>query len=132
MKYERLRYKNGKKLKTLGVKLKRINTIRFRGKESFSHRVVKLILCHLITKQGHFFTTEQPIKDGVCDVFDLNDLIIYEIEAYPNSTIIRRKLDIFHHPYIEDLIIINLRKIDYNWLHIYRLRDKLKKVCGLL
>jgi len=131
MKWEQLIRKNGKKLETLGINLKGVNTIKFRGKESFSHRVVKLVICHLLAKAGHNFKTEQPIKDNVCDIIDLDSLIVYEIETYPNSTIIYKKLDDFLHPYIEDLVIVNLRKIDYDWVPVYCLRDEMAKCCGL-
>jgi hypothetical protein len=116
----------------MGINLRGTNTIKFcGGKESFSHRIAKLALCHLLTKAGHNFKTEQPIGEAVCDVIDLDTLVIYEIESHANSTIIKKKLDDFLHPLIEDLIIVDLRKMDIDWEPVFALRDKIKKFCAL-
>ncbi|MCW4003681.1 MAG: hypothetical protein NWE95_07205 [Candidatus Bathyarchaeota archaeon] len=99
--------------------------------ESFSHRVAKLVICNLLTEAGHHFKTEQPINEAVCDVIDLDTFVIYEIESHANSTIIKRKLDDFLHPLIEDLIVVDLRKMDIDWEPIFMLRDKIRKFCAL-
>ena len=132
MRRNQLIKRNGEKLKVLGIDLRDINRIRFRNcKESFSHRIVKLVLCHLLERAGHNFKTEQPIGNAVCDVIDLDTFVVYEIETYANSTIIRKKLNDFRHPLIEDLIILDLRKMNLDWEHIFNLKDKIKKYCGL-
>jgi len=130
--WEQLLKKNGKKLEILKINPREINTVKFRNtNESFSHKVAKVIICHLLSKSGHCFKTEQPINEAVCDIIDLDTFIVYEIESYSNSTIIKKKIDDFLHPLIEDLIIVDLRKMSLDWEPIYNLRDRIGKSCGL-
>lgn len=82
-------------------------------------------------KAGHRFKTEQPLNEAVCDVIDLDAFVVYEIESYANSAIIKKKLDDYRHPFVEDLFILDLRKLKLNWTPIYDLKDRIKKICFL-
>ena len=115
------------KLKTLGIDLRDVNTIRFRGNESFRHRLVKFLICQRLFSLGHHFKTEQPIKSSVCDVIDLDTFVIYEIENSATMEIRKKKLDEFYHPYIEDIVIVDIRKLKVNWKEIAKLRDEVYK-----
>jgi len=128
--WEQLLRKNGKKFEILGIALRGIDAIKFRPKETLSHRLAKFIVCYLLAKEHHHFKTEQPINEAVCDVIDLDTLIVYEIESYAHSTTIKKKLDDFRHPLIEDLIILDLRKMNLDWEPFYGLRDRISKYCG--
>ena len=128
---EQLFRKNWNKLRALGIDWRGINTIKFNGYESFSHRVIKFILCHLIYQMGHNFKTEQPIKKAVCDVIDLDTFVVYEIECNPTPLAIKRKMKDYSNPLIQDLIILDLRKMNIEWEPIFRLRDEIKKYSGI-
>jgi len=131
MKFEQLVKENGRQLESMGIDLRELDTLKFGPKETLSHRVTKLILCHLLRKAGHHFKTEQPINKAICDVIDLDTFVVYEIESYANSTTIKKKLDDYRHPFVEDLFILDLRKLKLNWTPIYDLKDRIKQVCCL-
>lgn len=123
--------KNWRTLDALKINFRNLNTVKFHSRESFSHRMTKCILCHLLWEKGHYFATEQPINDSICDVIDLNTFVIYEIEAQAIPSGIKKKLDDFRHPLIEDLVIVDLRKMDMDWVPVLEVSDDIKKVCGL-
>lgn len=120
--------RNYYKIRVLGIDLKGVNSIRFSGNESFKHRVVKFMVCHLLSMKGHRFKTEENIKGSICDVIDLDNFIIYEVESKATKRTLRKKLDDFYHPYIEDIIVIDIRKLRYDWNPILKLRDKISKM----
>jgi len=119
------------KLKTLGIDLRDINTVRFRGNESFRHRLIKFLISQELFSLGHRFKTEQPIKSSVCDVIDLDTLVIYEVESNPTMEVMKRKLREFYHPYIEDIVIVDIRKIKVNWREMDKLRNEVSRFSGL-
>lgn len=127
MRYELFLKRNWDKLKILKFDSRYLNSIRFCPLESFGHRITKLVICHLLAKSGHFFATELPINEAKCDIIDLSDFIVYEIEANTNSTIIKKKMDDFRHPFIEDLMIVDLKKLGLDWTPFYALKDKISK-----
>lgn len=122
---------NRKKLRQMGIELKGMNSIKFVSKEPLKHRLGKLLVCHNLFKAGHRFKTEQMINKNQCDVIDLKTFGIYEIESYATPRIIKKKIDDFNHPYIEDLVIIDLKKIQSDWYEIVKLSDQMKRLCNL-
>ena len=122
---------NREKLRILGIELRGINTVRFHPYETLTHRLVKFLIAHHLFEQDHYFKTEQPIKKSWCDVIDLNDFVIYEIETNINGTKIKKKLEEFYHPFIEDIIFIDTQKLKCDWLSVNRLFDAIKLRCGL-
>jgi hypothetical protein len=129
---QQLLRKNWRQLEALKINLRELDAVKFRyGKEAFSHRIAKFVVCHLLTEAGHRFKTEQPINEAICDVIDLDNFVIYEIESCANSSIIKKKLNDFLHPVIEDLMILDLRKMGIDWEPILAFRDQIKEKCRL-
>ncbi|MEM3506356.1 MAG: hypothetical protein QW589_01265 [Candidatus Bathyarchaeia archaeon] len=108
------------KLRTLRIELKALNTIKLQASEDFRHALAKFLVCYGIFNNNHHFKTEQKINNAVCDVIDLDNFIIYEIESDAGMTKQKKKLEDFYHPYIEDIIIVDLKKIE-GWEAIDRL-----------
>lgn len=123
--------RNWQRIEALQINLRHLNSVRFHMKESFGHRMAKCMFCHLLWQKGHFFVTEHPINGSVCDVLDLNTFIVYEVEAEATPSRIKRKLDDYRHPLIEDLIIIDLRKMGLSWEPLLDVRDAIDKASGL-
>lgn len=123
--------KNYKKLAQMGISLNEINTVKFHPKELFTHRLVKFLISHHIFELNHFFKTEQSINNAVCDVIDLSTMVVYEIESDIARGKSKKKLMQYDHPYIEDLFIVDVRKLDCDWLSIRKLSDEIKLHCGL-
>jgi len=123
--------RNWQKLEALRIDFRNLNKVRFHMKESFGHRMAKCMLCSLLWEKGHFFVTEQPVNDSVCDVLDLNTFIVYEIEAEATPCRVKRKLDDYRHPLIEDLIILDLRKMKLSWEPVLEVRDAISSASGL-
>ena len=119
------------KLKQLHIDLDNMNTIRFQSQETLKHRLAKKAICHYLFENSHFFKTEQKIRAGICDVIDLNNLIIYEVESYPTPKTEMEKLEQYRHPLIEDIVIIDLRKLDFDWYELVRFSDEIKKKVNL-
>jgi len=91
------------------------------------HCMAKLIVCHYLLENGHFFKTEQKLNRNYCDVIDLNTFIVYEIETNPSDPIRVKKLDKFYHPLIEDIIIIDLKKMKHDWYELIKFSEQVKK-----
>ena len=119
--------KSYQKMKMLGIGLDKVNVVRFHSREPLKHRMAKLVVCHHLFDIGHFFKTEQKIRESFCDVIDLNTFTIYEIEAYATKRIEKKKLEQFYHPLIEDIVIINLMKMDFEWYEMVKFSDEIKK-----
>jgi len=131
MGWEHFLRKNYPKINQLGIGLNGLNTLRFDGNESFEHRLIKFLICHNIFEAGHHFKTEQLIKDSICDVIDLDTLVIYEIEANATLQKNKEKLEAFYHPYIEDIVIIDSKKLGSDWPTLAALSDKIRRLCNV-
>ena len=114
----------------MGIDLKDLNTLRFQRSEYFTHQLIKFIICHHLLRLKHHFKTEQPIRNSVCDIIDLDTFIIYEIETNVGPTLRRKKLEDFYHPLIEDIFIVDVKKLKH-WGSIFQLRKEVAKYCGL-
>ena len=124
--------KNYMKIKRLGIDLRGLNTVKFVKGESFPHRFVKFLICHALFKQGHRFKTEQQINNAICDVIDLDNFVIYEVETNSNPSTMKRKLEDFYHPFIEDIIIVSLKNLKIKWGTLSEIRKQIEKYCGLI
>jgi len=131
MSWDILLRRNYPKIKQLGIDLNGVNTLRFDGNENLEHKLIKFLICHNLFEAGHHFMTEQPIKEAICDVIDLDTLIIYEIEANATLSKSKEKLEAFYHPYIEDIVIIDLRKLSFDRLEIVTLSDEVRRFCNV-
>lgn len=120
------------KIKRLGIDLRGLNTVKFVKGESFPHRFVKFLICHALFRQGHRFKTEQHINNAICDVIDLDALVIYEVETNSNPSTMKRKLEDFYHPFIEDIIIVSLKSLNFDWKALSEIRKQIEKYCGLI
>lgn len=91
MSWERFLRKNYERITQLGIGLKDLNTIKFQGGEHFTHQLIKFIICHHLLKLKHHFKTEQPIRNSICDIIDLDTFVIYEIETNMKPIVRRKK-----------------------------------------
>ncbi len=123
--------KQYEKLTRLGIDLEGLNTIRLQGSEDFNHALTKFIVCFGILRGGHRFKTEQRINSSICDIIDLDNFIIYEIESNADSAKHKSKLGDFYHPYIEDIVIIDLKKLS-GWEAVGSLFDSVCSRYGIL
>jgi hypothetical protein len=124
--------RNYTKIKDLRMDLKGINTIKPKREESFAHQLIKFLVCHHLFKLGHHFRTEQTIERGICDIIDLDDFVIYEIETNPTTNGIKRKLEELNNPVIKDIIIIDVRRLNVDWKGIMKLRKEVSKYCSFI
>ncbi|MEM2129776.1 MAG: hypothetical protein QXZ70_04175 [Candidatus Bathyarchaeia archaeon] len=115
----------------MGIDLRGVNSLRFNSREPLKHRVGKLPVCHSLFKAGHRFKTEQLINGKQCDIIDLDTFVIYEIESQGRLGIMKKKIDDFTHPYVEDLVIVDLGKVQSDWCEFYRLSDYLRRKYNL-
>jgi hypothetical protein len=130
MSWSRFLKKNYDRIMQLGIDLKDINVIKVGNGELFKHQLVKFLICYHLLALKHHFKTEQPICKGICDVIDLDTFTIYEIESNLSPFLRRKKLEDFYHPLIEDIFIVDLKKMRH-WRSIFALRDEVEKYCGL-
>jgi hypothetical protein len=130
MSWELFVRRNYERTTQLGIGLKDLDHIKCGCGEHFTHQLVKFIICHHLLKLKHHFKTEQPVGKSICDIIDLNTFTIYEIESNLSPRIARKKLEVFYHPLIEDILIVDVRKLK-NLKSALRLRDEIGKYCGL-
>ena len=123
--------KQYEKLTRLGIVLGGVNTLRFQGSEEFNHALAKFLVCFGILRDGHRFKTEQKINSSICDIIDLDNFIIYEIESNADSAKHKSKLEDFYHPHIEDIVIIDLKKLS-GWEAVGNLFDSVCSRYGIL
>lgn len=130
MSWNRFLRKNYDRIKQLKIDLRDINVIKIGNGELFRHQLIKFLLCHHLLRLKHHFKTEQKINNAVCDIIDLDTFTIYEIESHVHPIVRRKKLEAFYHPLIEDIFIVDLKKLRH-WRSIFALRDEVEKYCGL-
>jgi|GEM_PF-2130126 hypothetical protein len=124
--------RNYPKLKRLGIDLREVNSVKFTGWETLEHRFMKFLICHNIYRIKHNFKTEQSINGSVCDVIDLDSRIIYEIETNNTPRRAGVKIKAFCHPLIEDMLIVDIRKLDFDWSLIKKLSDEIAQRYGII
>lgn len=123
--------RNHTKLVQMGIDFKGVNTVKFQAHESFIHRLVKFFICHNLADLRHHFKTEQVVNGFVCDVIDLSSMIVYEVESNINFEKRKKKFEMFYHPYIEDIVMVDVKKLDCNWISANKLSDAIKLHCNL-
>jgi len=121
---------NYEKIMQLDIDLRNLDSVRLSAGELFRHQLIKFIICHHLTELRHHFKTEQPIRDSICDIIDLDTFRIYEIETRSSPSVAKKKLDNFYHPLIEDVFIVDLKKLKH-WGNIFDLRKEVARLCGL-
>jgi hypothetical protein len=122
--------KNYEKIMQLGIDLKELNCVRIGNGESFAHQLVKFMICHHLLALKHRFKTEQQIGSAICDIIDLDTFIIYEIESSVSPFFVRKKLEDFYHPIIEDIFIVDIKKLKH-LSSAFKLRKEIADYCGL-
>jgi hypothetical protein len=122
--------KNYEKMKQLGIDLKELNNIRLSGGEHFKHQLVKFLICHHLFKLKHHFKTEQPLGNSICDIIDLDTFTVYEIESNVKTSLLRKKLEDFYHPLIEDILVVDMKKLK-RWNSVFALKEEVGEYCGL-
>lgn len=130
MSWNRFLKKNYERIKQLNIDLRDINVIKIGNGESFKHQLIKFLICHHLLRLKHHFKTEQTINSAICDIIDLDTFIIYEIESNISPFLTRKKLEDFYHPLIEDIFLVDLKKLRH-WRSIFALKDEVEKYCGL-
>jgi hypothetical protein len=121
---------NYEKMMQLGIDLRNLDSVRLSAGEMFRHQLVKFIICHHLTELRHHFKTEQLIRNAICDIIDLDTLRIYEVETRFAPSVAKKKLEDFYHPLIEDVFIVDLKKLKH-WANIFDLRKEVARLCGL-
>lgn len=87
--------KQNLRLLRLGVDLSGINTVRFHPREHFRHRLVKFLICNHLFELKRNFKTEQLVKSTACDVLDLQNMVVYEIEGEVTNMKLKEKVKRF-------------------------------------
>lgn len=76
-------------------------------KESMKHFIVKAIIFKILRERGRKVGTEIEFKNGIVDLIDVDNLIIYEIEN--NVTKAKEKIEQLKN--VRDVFIVNLKKV---------------------
>lgn len=81
-------------------------------KESMKHFIVKAILFKILREKNRGVGTEIEIKNGIVDLIDLDNLIVYEIENGVNKK--RTVEKVKNYKAVKDVFFINCRKVPDN------------------
>ena len=92
------------------------------SRESLKHWVVKAILFKILRNKKRKVASEVEVKNGIVDLIDLDNLIVYEIERKLNKKIVKRKLK--NYGFAKDIFFIDLQKISND---IFEIEKFLKK-----
>jgi hypothetical protein len=79
------------------------------GKESMKHWIAKAMVFKILRERGRTVGTEIETKDGIVDVIDVDNLIVYEIENSSNKMKKKKKLEQFKD--FRDVFIIDLKSL---------------------
>jgi hypothetical protein len=79
------------------------------GNESMKHWLVKAMIFKILKEKGRIVGTEIEAKNGIVDVVDVDNLIVYEIEK--NLTERKKKEKINQLKGVNDIFIIDLKKV---------------------
>ncbi len=80
--------------------------------ESMKHFIVKAMIFKILRERGRNVGTEIETRNGIADVIDLDNLIVYEIETSVSKNKIKEKLNQFKD--FRDLFIVDARKLSSN------------------
>jgi len=80
------------------------------GSESMKHWLVKAMIFKILRERKRTVGTEIETKNGIVDVIDVDNFIVYEIEKNLNKR--KKKLEQFKE--FTDVFIINLKDIPNN------------------
>jgi hypothetical protein len=130
MNWEAFRKNNYEGMMQLGIDLRNLDSVRLSAGELFRHQLIKFIICHHLTELRHHFKTEQLVRDSICDIIDLDTFRIYEVETQSSPGTAKRKLEDFYHPLIEDVFIVDLKKLKH-WSNVFDLCKEVARLCGL-
>jgi len=78
------------------------------GKETMKHWLVKAMIFKILRERGRNVGTEIEMKEGIADVIDIDNKIVYEIESEPTKKKIKEKLKLFNGA--DDVFILDLKK----------------------
>jgi hypothetical protein len=81
-------------------------------KETMNHFVVKSILFKILREKERNVGTEIEINNGIVDLIDLDNLIVYEIENGRNKKSVREK--IINYRVAKDVFFIDCKKVPDN------------------
>ena len=76
-------------------------------KESMKHFIVKAIIFKILRERGRKVGTEIEFKNGIVDLIDVDNLIIYEIE----NSVTKAKEKIKRLKNMRDVFVIDLKKV---------------------
>jgi len=91
--------------------------------ESIRHFVVKAMIFKILRELGRAVGTEIETTNGIADVIDFDNLIVYEVETNLTKNKIREKLDQFK--IFRDLFIVDTRKFS---CRLDELENKLREL----
>jgi len=81
-------------------------------KESMKHFIVKAILFKILREKRRNVGTEIEINNGIVDLIDLDNLIVYEIDNGYDKRKIREKL--INYKVVKDVFFIDCKKVSDN------------------
>jgi hypothetical protein len=79
------------------------------GNESIKHWIVKAMIFKILRERGRTVGTEIETKNGIVDVIDVDNLIVYEIEK--NLTEKKKREKVNQLKGVKDVFIIDLKKV---------------------
>lgn len=77
--------------------------------EGMKHFLIKSMVFKLLRDRGKTVCCEAETSNGIADIINLNDRIVYELESEPSPSRVKKKIEQF--PEFEDVFILNLREI---------------------
>ena len=79
------------------------------GTGAYMHELAKFTVCFILRKRNHEIYTEAPVKNGVADVVDMTDRIIYEVQTQLHPSTYRKKFGtLLDKKFFNDVIIIGI------------------------
>lgn len=82
--------------------------------ETIEHWLIKCMLFKLLRNKGHIVVGEANIGSGHCDLIDLTDAKIYEVDKKFSDKQKGFKVDKYRTHYIKDIIFIEYRDLPWN------------------
>ncbi len=91
--------------------------------ESMKHFIVKAMIFKILRERRRNVGTEIETRNGIADVIDLDNSIVYEVETSINKSKISEKIEQFKS--FRDLFLINVKKLPSD---LKQLEDKLATI----
>jgi len=108
------------------LKPQRINTLTsWNWNETTEHFITKAMVYKILRERDKNVFTEVRILNGIVDVFNLDDQIIYEIETEKKESTRKQKLDQFKSYLIKDVVFIYLKDLPKKWEERYKYLQKI-------